>query len=192
MATTASANVEGRNHHSGCVVGLTHHPEFLTIGRFDISRNTSSQSTAIKSVVRSTLAAERRLCLRWSSQLHGFDISWQLYMARSFWVNVEKGSLKGLRFTDICSLGKQSRKMLDKAYQCITFAHVFADFFEGHSRCVFRLSYAPVRVPANLRQQKHCGSLLSVVSSRNEGLNCCPRNLTHIHFFLFGSQQVIF
>ena len=166
MTKTASANVEGRNHHSGCVVGLTHHPEFLTIGRFDMSRNTSSKSTAIKRVVRSTLAAERRLCLRWSSQLHGFDISWQLYMARSSLVNVEKESLKWLRFTDICSLGKQSIKMLDKAYQYITFAHVVADFFEGHSRCVFRLSYAPVRGPRKPTSEKNTAAIYSVLCRR--------------------------
>ena len=52
------ANAEGEKSQGGLVVGLTHHPELLKTGRLDLSTITSWQSSTIKRVDRSALAAE--------------------------------------------------------------------------------------------------------------------------------------
>ena len=54
----AFENAEGEQSQFDLVVGPTHHPELVKTGRFGLSTITSWQSTTVKRVVRSTLAAE--------------------------------------------------------------------------------------------------------------------------------------
>ena len=71
-ADGASANAASEKSQCGLVVGLTHHPKLVKTERFDLRTITSWQSTTIKRVVRSTLAADGHAG---SNQLNGLDIS---------------------------------------------------------------------------------------------------------------------
>ena len=57
-ADAGFANAEGAKSQCGLVCCLTYHPELVKTGRFDLSTITRWQSSTIKRVVRSTLAAE--------------------------------------------------------------------------------------------------------------------------------------
>ena len=57
-ANAGFANAEGEQSQCRLIVGLTHHPELVKTGRFDPSLIASWQSSTIKRVVRSTLAAK--------------------------------------------------------------------------------------------------------------------------------------
>ena len=50
--------LQGEESQCGLVVGFTHHTRLVKPGRFDLSMITGWQSTTIKRVVRSALAAE--------------------------------------------------------------------------------------------------------------------------------------
>ena len=70
-ADAAFANGADEKSQYGLVVGLTHHPELLKTGRFDLNTITRWQSTTIKRVVRSTHWQQRHmLCLKGSNQLN--------------------------------------------------------------------------------------------------------------------------
>ena len=57
-ADAGFANAEGEKSQCGLVCCLTHYPELVKTGRSDLSTITSWQSSTIKRVVRSTLAAD--------------------------------------------------------------------------------------------------------------------------------------
>ena len=57
-ADAGFANAEHEVSHCGLVCCLTHSPELLKTGRLDLSTIISWQSSTMKRVVRSTLAAE--------------------------------------------------------------------------------------------------------------------------------------
>ena len=102
-----------RNLKNGLVVGLTHHPELVKTGRFDLSMITSWWSSTIKSVVRSTLAAEGYVVSEGLESAQWFrHLLTEAHMARSFLKDVEKESLKrpALVFSDSDSLANTVKK----------------------------------------------------------------------------------
>ena len=91
----AFENAEGEKSQFDLVVGLTHHPELVKTGRLGLNTITSWQSTTIKRVVSSTLAAEGYAVSEGfeSAQWHRHLLT-EANMARSSLTDVEKECLK--------------------------------------------------------------------------------------------------
>ena len=103
------ANAEHEKSQCGLVCCLTHSPELLKTGRFDLSTIISMQSSTIKRVVRSTLAAEGYAVSEGLESAQWFrHLLIDAHMDRSSLKNVEKESLKrpAIVFTDSDSLAK--------------------------------------------------------------------------------------
>ena len=97
----------------GLAADLTHHPELLNIGRFDWRTITSWQSTTIKRVARSTLAAEGQAVSEALESAQRFRyLVTEAHRARSSRTDVEKDSLKrpALVFTDSDRLANTVQK----------------------------------------------------------------------------------
>ena len=95
FADAGFANAEGEMSQRGLVVGLTHHPELVKSGRFDLSTITSWQSSTIKRVVRSTLAAEGYAVSEVLEPAQWFRHLWtEAHMVRSSLKDVEKESFE--------------------------------------------------------------------------------------------------
>ena len=94
-ADAGFANAEHEKSQRGLVCCLTHSPGLLKTGRFDLSTIISWQSSTIKRVVRSTLAAEGYAVSEGLESAHWFrHLLTEAHMARSSLRNVEKESLK--------------------------------------------------------------------------------------------------
>ena len=119
-ADAGFANAEGEKSQCGLVVGLTHHPELLVkTGRFDLSTIISWQSSTIKRVVRSTLAAEGYAVSEGLEAAQWFrHLLTEAHMDRSSLKDVEKESLKrpALVFTDIDSLASTVKKDIGQSH----------------------------------------------------------------------------
>ena len=74
-ADTAFANAKGEKSQCSLVVGLTHHPELVQTGRFDLSTITSWQSTTIKKSRQIYTGSRGICCMRGSNQLSGSGFS---------------------------------------------------------------------------------------------------------------------
>ena len=93
-ADAGFANAEHEKSQCGLVC-LTHSPELLKTGRFDLSTIISWQSSTIKRVVRSTLAAEGYAVSEGPESAQWFlHLLTEAHMARSSLKNNEKESLK--------------------------------------------------------------------------------------------------
>ena len=102
--------------NTGC---LTHSPELLKTGRFDLSTIISWQSSTIKRVVRSTLAAEGYAVSEGLESAQWFrHMLTEAHMARSSRKNVEKESLKrpAIVFTDSDSLANTVNKDVGQSH----------------------------------------------------------------------------
>ena len=98
---------------------LTHSPELLKTGRFDLSTIISWQSSTIKRVVRSTLAAEGYAVFEGLESAQWFrHLLTEAHMARSSLKDVEKESLKrpALVFTDSDSLANTVKKDVGQSH----------------------------------------------------------------------------
>ena len=103
----------------GLVCCLTHSPELLKTGRFDLSTIISWQSSTIKRVVRSTLAAEGCAVSEGLEPVQWFrHLLTEAHMARSSLKNVEKESLKrpAIVFTDSDSLANTVKKDVGQSH----------------------------------------------------------------------------
>ena len=125
-ADVGVANAEHEKSQCGLVCCLTHSLELLKTGRFDLSTIISWQSSTIKRVVRSTLAAEGHAVSEGldSAQWFGHLLT-EAHMTRSSRKNVEKESLKrpAFVFTDSDSLAntvkKDVRQSHDKRFRIV-------------------------------------------------------------------------
>ena len=114
-ADAGFANAEGEKSQCGLVCCLTYHPELVKTGRFDLSTITRWQSSTIKRVVRSTLAAEGYAVSEGLESAQWFrQLFTEAHMARSSLKDAEKESLKrpALVFTDSDSLANIVKKDL--------------------------------------------------------------------------------
>ena len=112
-ADAGFANAEREKSQCGLVCCLTHSPELLKTVRFDLSTIISWQSSTIKRVVRSTLAAEGYAVSEGLESAQWFrHLLTEAHMARSSLKNVEKESLKrpAIAFTDNDSLANTVKK----------------------------------------------------------------------------------
>ena len=112
-ADAGFANAEHEKLQCGLVCCLTHSPELLKTGRFDLSTIVSSQSSTIKRVVRSTLAAEGYALSEGLESAQWFrHLLTEAHMARSSLKNVEKESSRRPAhvFTDSDSLANTVKK----------------------------------------------------------------------------------
>ena len=111
------ATAEHEVSHCGLVCCLAHSPELLKTGRYDLSTIISWQSSTMKRVVRSTLAAEGYAVSEGleSAQWFGHLLT-EAHMARSSLKDVEKESLKrpAIVFTDSDSLANTVKKDVDR------------------------------------------------------------------------------
>ena len=104
---------------SRSVCCLTHSPELLKTGRFDMSTIISWQSSTIKGVVRSTLAPDGYAVSEGLESAQWFrHLLTEAHMARSSLKNVEKESLKkpALVFTDSDSLANTVKKDVGQSH----------------------------------------------------------------------------
>ena len=102
-ADAGLANAEHEKSQCGLVCCLTHSPELLNIGRFDLSTIISWPSSTIKRVVRSTLAAE------------GYAVSEGLESAQWFRHLLTEAHIQHLCLLTATAWQTQSRKTLDRA-----------------------------------------------------------------------------
>ena len=118
-ADAGFANAEHEKSQCGLVCCLTHSPELLKTGRFDLSTIISWQSSTIKRVVRSTLAAEGYAVSEGLESAQWFrHLLTEAHMARSSLKNVEKDSLKrpAIVFTDSDSLANTVKKDVGQSH----------------------------------------------------------------------------
>ena len=118
-ADAGSAHAEHEKSQCGFVCCLTHSPELLKTGRFDLSTIISWQSSTIKRVVRSTLAVEGYAVSEALESAQWFrHLLTEAHMARSSLKN-EKESLKrpALVFTDSDSLANSQERQWRKRRQ---------------------------------------------------------------------------
>ena len=117
-ADAGFANAEHEKSQCGLVCCLTHSPELLKTGRFDLSTIISWQSSTIKRVVRSTLAAEGYAVSEGLESAQWFrQLLTEAHMARSSLKDVEKEIVKrpAIVFTDKRQPSKHSQETLDIA-----------------------------------------------------------------------------
>ena len=113
------ANAEHEKSQCGLVCCLTFSPELLKTGRFDLSTIISWQSSTIKRVVRSTLAAQGYAVSEGLESAQRFrHLLTEAHMARSFLKDVEKESLKrpAIVFTDSDSLANTVKKDVGQSH----------------------------------------------------------------------------
>ena len=159
----------------GLVCCLTHSPELLKTGRI------SWQSSTIKRVVRSTLAAEGYAVAEWLESAQWFQhLLTEAHMARSSLKNVEKESLKRpvLVFTDSDSLANTVKKDVgqshDKSFRiAAVVANTLAsrrpsdeDDGKGHPRLILQQSCVSTCGQEDLCEQNSHRKCLML--SRNE------------------------
>ena len=119
FADAGFANAEGEKSQCEFVCGLTHHPELVKTGRFDLSTMTSWQSSTIKRFFRSTLAAEGYAVSEGLESDQWFrHLLTEAHLARSSLKDVEKESLKrpALEFTDSDSLANTVKKDVGQSH----------------------------------------------------------------------------
>ena len=118
-ADAGFANAEHEKSQCGLVCCLTHSPELLKTGQFDLSTIISWQSSTIKRVVRSTLAAEEYAVSEGLESAQWFrHLLTEAHMARSSLKDVEKESLKrpAIVFTDSDSLAHTVKKDVGQSH----------------------------------------------------------------------------
>ena len=118
-ADAGFANAEHEKSQCGLVCYLTHSLELLKTGRFDLSTIISWQSSTIKRVVRSTLAAEGYAVSEGLESAQWFrHLLTESHMSRSSLKDVEKESLKrsAIVFTDSDSLANTVKKDVGQSH----------------------------------------------------------------------------
>ena len=113
------ANAKHEKSQCGLVCCLTHSPELLKTGRFDLSTIISWQSSTIKRVVRSTLAAEGCAVSEGLESAQGFrHLLTEAHMARSSLKNVGK-QLCSLTATAWQTVKKDVGQSHDKRFRIV-------------------------------------------------------------------------
>ena len=118
-ADAGFANAEHEKSQCGLVCCLRHSPELLKTGRFDLSTIISWQSSTIKRVVRSTLAAEGYAVSEGLESAQWFrHLLTESHMSQSSLKDVEKESLKrpAIVFTDSDSLANTVKKDVGQSH----------------------------------------------------------------------------